>query len=492
MAPRGPPCDHTSIPHAREPLTSPNTSTHPALDRAHRHATRWLDGLDTRSVAATATLEQLRARLGVPLPDRGVDPVQVIDDLAAATEGGLNGSPSGRFFAWVIGGTLPSAVAADWLTSAWDQNAGMFATAPAAAIAEEVVGRWLLDLFDLPRDASFALVTGCQMAHVTALAVARHALLRDVGWDVEQDGLFGAPAIRVIATEARHQTLDRALRFLGLGERSLHLIESDHRGCATQPALERALREHDGPKLVVLAAADLNAGEFDSFRTLIPIAKAAGAWVHVDGAFGLFARASAAKRHLADGVEQADSWATDAHKWLNAPYDSGIAIVRDREAHRNAMTLHASYLPPSDSGRDEVDWNPELSRRARGFALYASLRELGRDGVGEIVDRCCAHCHAIVTGIGALSGAEMVAEPTLNQGLVRFRDPRPRATPEDHDAHTDAVIAAINATGEAFFGGVEWKGRRAMRVSVVNWRTNERDVARTIDAVRRVLAERTA
>ena len=467
------------------------THSYDALDRAHHHATRWLDGLDTRPVGATTTLEQLRARLGVPLTDCGVDPARIVDELAAATEGGLTGSPSGRFFAWVIGGTLQSALATDWLTSAWDQNAGMFATAPAAAIAEEVAGAWLLDLLDLPRDASFALVTGCQMAHVTALAAARHAVLRDAGWNVEQDGLFGAPPIRVIATEARHHTLDRAMRFLGLGERALHLIASDRRGCATESALRDALRESTGPTLVVLAAADLNAGEFDSFRTLIPIAKSAGAWVHVDGAFGLFARASKAKRPLLDGVELADSWATDAHKWLNTPYDSGIAIVRDREAHRTAMTLHASYLPPSDRVRDEVDWNPELSRRARGFALYAALRELGRDGVARIVERCSAHCHAIVTGIGALSGAELLWEPQLNQGLVRFLDPRPGATESEHDARTEATIAAINATGEAFFGGVTWNGQRAMRVSVVNWRTNDHDVARTIEAVRRVLADQT-
>jgi glutamate/tyrosine decarboxylase-like PLP-dependent enzyme len=374
------------------------------------------------------------------------------------------------------------------LTSAWDQNAGMYATAPAAAVAEEVVGSWLLDLLDLPRDASFALVTGCQMAHVTTLAAARHALLRDAGWDVERDGLFGAPRIRVIATETRHSTFDRALRFLGFGERSVQLIAADHRGCATDAALGAALRASDGPTLVTLAAADLNGGEFDSFRTLIPLAKEAGAWVHVDGAFGLFARASASKRHLADGVELADSWVTDAHKWLNAPYDSGIAIVRDRDAHRAAMTVHASYLPPSDTGRDELDWNPELSRRARGFALYAALRELGRHGVADLVDRCSAYCRAIVTGIGALRGAEQLTEPQLNQGLVRFLDPRPGATPEQHDAFTDRVIAEINATGEAFFGGVTWNGRRAMRVSVVNWRTNDADVARTIDAVRRVLA----
>ena len=469
-------------------MTVTHLAVHPALDRAVHHASLWLDGLETRAVNATTTLEELRARLGVPLTEAGVDPVQIVDDLAKATEGGLLGSPSGRFFAWVIGGTLTSAVAADWLTSAWDQNAGMYATAPAAAIAEEVVGGWLLDLLELPRDASFALVTGCQMAHVTALAAARHALLRDVGWNVEQDGLFGAPPVSVIATDVRHSTLDRALRFLGFGERALQIIESDHRGCTTQPALEAALRATKGPTLVVLAAADLNTGEFDPFRTLIPIAKHAGAWVHVDGAFGLFARTSAGKRHLLDGVELADSWATDAHKWLNAPYDSGIAIVRDREAHRTAMTLHASYLTPSDSGRDEVDWGPELSRRARGFALYAALRELGRNGVGDIVDRCCAHCHAIVTGIGALPGAEVVAEPQLNQGLVRFLDPRAGATAQDHDAFTDRIIAAINATGEAFFGPVTWKGRRAMRVSVVNWRTSDSDVARTIEAARHALA----
>jgi glutamate/tyrosine decarboxylase-like PLP-dependent enzyme len=252
--------------------------------------------------------------------------------------------------------------------------------------------------------------------------------------------------------------------------------------------LEAALRGGEGPTIVVLAAGDLNTGQFDPFGALIPIAKRAGAWVHVDGAFGLMARASAAKRHLLDGVELADSWATDAHKWLNVPYDSGIAIVRDRAAHRASMTVSASYLTPNDRVRDEVDWNPEFSRRARGFALYAALRELGRAGVAELIDRCSAHCRAIVAGIGALPGAEVLWLPELDQGLVRFLDQRNGATPDDHDARTDAVIAAINATGEAFFGGVTWHGRRAMRVSVVNWRTSDADVARTIDAVRRVLA----
>jgi glutamate/tyrosine decarboxylase-like PLP-dependent enzyme len=465
------------------------TRSHPALDRAHHHAARWLDGLDARAVGATVTVEQLRARLGIPLDEQGVDPVQIVDDLAAATDGGLLGSPSGRFFAWVIGGTLHSALAADWLTSAWDQNAGLYATSPASAIAEEVAGAWLLELLDLQRDASFAFVTGCQMAHFTALAAARDGVLRTAGWSVETDGLFGAPRVRVLANATRHGSVDRALRFLGIGERAVCEIPTDDEGRVTEASLTSALDANPGPTIVVLAAGDLNTGVFDSFRTLIPIAKAAGAWVHVDGAFGLMARASTTKRHMVDGVELADSWAADAHKWINVPYDSGIAIVKHREAHYAAMTVHASYLEASHEVRDQIDWNPEFSRRARGFALYAALRELGREGLAALVDRCCAHCHAIVTGIGALPGAEMLWEPELDQGLVRFLDPRPGATEHDHDEHTERVIAAINATGEAFFGGVTWKGHRAMRVSVVNWRTSDDDVARTIEAVRGVLAD---
>jgi len=473
-------------------VTSTHTAVHPALDRAVHHASVWLEGLDMRAVNATTSLDELRARLRVPLTQTGVDPVQIVDDLAAATEGGLLGSPGGRFYAWVIGGTLHSAMAADWLTSAWDQNAGMYATAPAAAVAEEVAGEWLLDLLDLPRDASFALVTGCQMAHVTALAAARSGVLRDAGWDVERDGLFGAPRIRVLANATRHITIDRALRLLGFGLNAVQPVDTDERGRVTADALRSALRSGSGPTIVVLAAGDLNTGEFDRFQELIPIAKSAGAWVHVDGAFGLLARASAAKRHLLEGVDLADSWSTDAHKWLNVPFDSGIAIVRDRDAHRSAMSVHASYLWASTEVRDEVDWNPEFSRRARGFALYAALRELGRDGLAALIDRCCAHCHAIVSGIGALDGAEALWVPELDQGLVRFLDPRSGAEEEDHDAYTDRIIAAINASGEAFFGGVTWRGRRAMRVSVVNWHTNASDVARTIEAARRVLAAASA
>lgn len=459
-----------------------------SLQRSFEHAKEYLDALDRRSVAATATLQELRSRLGSRLSDKGVDPCRVIDDLVANTAGGLLGSAGGRFFAWVIGGSLPSALAADWLTSVWDQNAGLYAVGPAAAVVEEIAGAWLKDLLGLPSEASFAFTSGCQMAHFTCLAAARYAVLREAGWDVNADGLFGAPKVRVITTDERHATVDRALRYLGMGNRSITALATEANGQVDVAAFESALHEQKGPTIVVLNAGDLNIGAFDRFETLIPIAKRSRAWVHVDGAFGLIARASRSKRHLLAGVELADSWATDGHKWLNVPYDSGLAFVRDSAAHRTSMTASASYIAPDGNARDQVDWTPEFSRRARGFAIYAALRELGRDGLEDLVDRCCAHAHAIVTGIGSLSGAEILWTPTLNQGLVRFLDRRPGATEKDHDARTDFVISAINATGEAFFSGTTWRGKRAMRVSVVNWRTTAEDVRRTMAAVKSVLA----
>ena len=375
-----------------------------ALRRASAHAFDYLEGLDTRSVASTATLEELRARLGVTLGERGVAPELVIDELVAATEGGHLGSAGGRFFAWVMGGALPAALAADWLASTWDNNAALHACGPAAAVVEEVAGAWLKDILDLPAQASFAFTTGCQLAHLTCLAAARHALLDRVGWDVETEGLAGAPAIRVLTTDQHHASLARALRLLGIGTRAVVRM------------------------------------------------------------------------------------ATDAHKWLNTPYDAGLAFVRDSAAHRAAMTTTASYLVAGGDARDQIDWNPEWSRRARGFPVYAALRELGRLGVEDLVDRCCSHALAIARGLAALPGVVLVAEPTLNQGLVRFLDPRPQADEADHDRRTDAVIAAVNAGGEAFFSGTSWRGRRAMRISVVNWRTSADDVRRTVAAVAGALA----
>ena len=454
------------------------------LARALSHARGWLSELDDRPVAATASLATLRDRIALPLADGGVDPVRVVDELVAMTEGGLLGSASGRFFAWVIGGSLESALAADWLVATWEQNAVLSTCGPAVAMVEEVAGSWILELLDLPRDASFAFTTGCQLAHFTALAAARHRVLARAGWDVEADGLAGAPRIRVLTSELRHASIDRAVRFLGLGARSLHAIAVGADGVVRADALRDALDASPGPTIVVLDAADLNIGAVDAFATLIPIAHERGAWVHIDGAFGLFARASRSKRALLAGVELADSWATDGHKWLNVPFDCGIAIVRDAAAHRAAMTITAAYIE-AGSARDQLDWTPEWSRRARGVTVYAALRELGRDGVEALVDRSCGFCADLVAQIGALPGAEVVWTPTLNQGLVRFRDPA-GSSDSDHDAYTDAMIAAINATGEAFFSSTTWRGRRAMRISVVNWRTTAADVARTVAAVARV------
>lgn len=458
------------------------------LERAHAHAASFLEGLDSRPVAATVDVMTLRGRLGVPLGDAGVPARQVIDDLVVATEGGHLGSAGGRFFGWVIGGALPSALAADWLTSTWDNNAAIYACGPASSVVEEIAGTWVKEVLDLPRDASFGFTTGCQMAHLTCLAAARHALLRDRGWDVESRGLNGAPPIRVLATEHRHGSLERALRFLGIGTSAVVPLATDADARVTPPVLEAALQASDTPTIVHLDAADLNVGAIDPFDELVPIARATGAWVHVDGAFGLWARASARHRGRMAGVELAHSWATDAHKWLNTPKDIGIAIVTDTRAHREAMGITASYLSSAGDTRDQIDWTPDWTRRARGFPVYAALRELGRYGIAELIDRSCEHATRLAYGISDLRGAELVAAPTLNQGLVRFVSLKPGATEADHDQLTDEVITAINEEGTAFFSGSTWKGRHVMRISVVNWQTTQSDVEATIAAVERVLA----
>lgn len=457
-----------------------------ALDYAHRAASAWIEGLDERPVAARATLDDLTAAFRMPLPETGSRPEEVIDWLNRHAAGGMLGSAGGRFFAWVIGGSVESALAADWLVAAWDQNAALYACSPAASVVEEVAGAWIKELLDLPRDASFAFTTGCQMAHMTGLAAARHAILRRVRWNVETDGMFGAPPITLMTSDQKHGSVERAARYLGLGRRAILPLATDESGRIAPATLACALSRRSGPVILVLNAADLNVGACDRFADLIPIAHAAGAWVHVDGAFGLFARASRTHRHHLDGVELADSWATDGHKWLNVPFDCGIALVRDRDAHRAAMTLSASYVTAEAGARDQIDWNPEWSRRARGIPVYAALKEMGRQGVEAMIDRCCAHARALVAGIGALPGAQVLHPPTLNQGLVRFR--RDGHTPDQDDAFTDETIRRINATGEAFFSATTWRGRRAMRVSVVNWRTSPGDLDRAIAAVRAVLA----
>jgi glutamate/tyrosine decarboxylase-like PLP-dependent enzyme len=462
--------------------------THHALDRATFHAKRHLDQVEDAPVAPGVSRETLLSRFDIPLGSAGLPAAQVIDDLANAAEGGIVSNVGGRFFAWVIGGTLPSALAAEWLTAAWDQNAAIYATSPVSSVIEEVAGKWLLDILHLPSSASFAFTTGCQMAHFVGILSARDHVLRAAGWEVGTEGLAGSPPIRVLVSAVRHVSLDRALRYAGIGARQIVVLPTQSDGSIAPAVLEQALRSGDGPTMVGLNAADLNTAAFDDFRTLIPLAKAHGAWVHVDGAFGLFARASQQHSALTEGIELADSWATDCHKWLNVPQDCGFAVVRHPEAHRRAFTIHDSYFVAEQDARDQIDWTPEWSRRARSVATYAALRELGRDGVADMIDRCCECCAALVDGIGALPGAEIVSPARLNQGLVRFLDPHTGATSEDHDARTDQVIAQINRRGEAMFGPVTWRGRRAMRVCVVNWQTDAAAVARTVHAVRDALA----
>jgi glutamate/tyrosine decarboxylase-like PLP-dependent enzyme len=436
----------------------------PALERAAAHAIAYLDGLDRRPVGVAATADELRAALDRPLPEAGTPDERVVDELVRDADAGLLGSAGGRFFGWVIGGGVPAALAADWLTSAWDQNAALYACSPAEAVIEEVAGRWLKELLGLPSEASFAFTTGTQMAHVTALAAARHRLLAARGYDVGRRGLAGAPPIRVVTGGEQHASVDRAVRLLGLGTDAI-----EHADLAS-------LSLTDEPTIVCLQAGEINTGAFDPFAGVCREAREHGAWVHVDGAFGLWAAVSERYAPLVAGAEQADSWTTDAHKWLNVPFDCGFAFIRDAEAHRAAMQVSASYLITSgDGARDQLDWNPEWSRRGRGVPVYAAIRALGRNGIRALVEGCADHARRLVAGLGALPGAEVLAEPILNQGLVGFGD------------DTDAVVARVQAGGEAWFGATTYRGVRAMRVSVVNWRTTAADVDRAVAAVRAAL-----
>ena len=446
------------------------------LELAFAEARRFLGSLDTRPVASRGTPQAIRAPLPTHFPATGIPAADVVRAIAAAAEPGLTGNATGRFFAWVKGGAMPAALATDIMASAWDQNAVLAATSPAAAVLEELAGQFLLEALRLPADCSYAFVTGCQMAHATALAAARHAVLARLGWDVEAKGLCGAPPIRVLANALHHGSLTRALRLLGFGSDCIVPLGGDVPGKVSVAALTAALAEAPGaPTIVALNAGDLNIGACDDFAALVPIAHAAGAWVHVDGAFGLWANASPRFAPLVAGVETADSWATDGHKWLNTPYDCGMAITRDPAAHRAAMRMTAAYLTTGGAVRDPMDFTPEWSRRARALPALAALMELGRDGLAAMIERCCDHAAAIYDGIAALPGATGIARPTLNQGLIRF-------DAADGSNISDAVIAAINASGEAFMSGGQWHNERVMRISVCGWNTSADDVARTVAA----------
>jgi len=442
-------------------------------------AADFLESLERRPVWPHATVDELRTSLGLPLQAEPLDPLEVIQELAAASEPGVVAIPSGRYFGFVIGGAVPASLAADWLTSVWDQNSGLVVGGPSAAIVEEVAGAWLKDLLGIPSTASFAFVTGCQMAHVTGLAAARHAVLDGAGWNVERDGLSGAPRIQVFLGGKRHVTIDRALRLLGLGSEAAVRVDADEQGRMRADALAGALGRSDGPAIVCAQVGEVNTGAIDPLPEIADLCAEAGAWLHLDGAFGLWASASPALRPLAAAVERADSWATDAHKWLNVPYDCGLAFIAHPDAHRAAMRLTAEYLVVDEkSARDQMDWTPEFSRRARGFAVYAALRSLGRSGVAELLDRCCRHARTFGEELSRLSGCEILNEIVLNQVLFRFAD----------DETTNRVLKTVQDRGEAWMSGTTWNGRAAIRISVSNWRTSEDDVARTLAAFESAVA----
>jgi glutamate/tyrosine decarboxylase-like PLP-dependent enzyme len=437
-------------------------------------AADFLESLPDRPVFPRVEVDELRARLGGPVPEGPTDAREVVRELAAAGDAGAVAIAGGRYFGFVIGGAVPAALAADWLTSTWDQNAGLYVAGPAASVVEEVAGEWLAELLGLPRGVSFAFVTGTQMAHATALAAARNHVLAQAGWDVERDGLTGAPPIRVLAGEKAHSTLPRALRLIGLGTGSLVPVAADEQGRMRPDSLREALASADGPAIVCAQAGEVNTGSSDPFEEIADTAEAAGAWLHVDGAFGLWAAASPRLAHLVAGAERADSWSTDGHKWLNVPYDSGIIFCAKPDAHRRAMSVQAEYLVQSGEGgpRDQVDWTPEFSRRARGFPVYAAIRSLGRSGIAELVERCCDLAQRFAAGIADDPSVEVLNDVVLNQVLFRFGS----------DEETAAKLAAVQRSGVAWMSGTAWAGRQAIRISVSNWQTTEDDVDGTVAA----------
>jgi glutamate/tyrosine decarboxylase-like PLP-dependent enzyme len=463
-------------------------STRPLVDealmeRAHQHAVEFLRELPERHVGARATRAELLGELGGALPERGDDDGAVIESLARAAQRGVMGSAGPRYFGFVIGGSLPVALATDWLTSAWDQNAGLFVTSPLDSVAEEVAAGWLLDVLQLPAQSSVGFVTGCQMANFTALAAARHGVLRRAGWNVEEEGLQSAPRVNLVVGAEAHATIFTSMRMLGFGTRALHKVECDRQGRMKPAALRELLQHLGGPTIICAQAGNVNTGSFDPLREVAEIAREHEAWLHVDGAFGLWARASRAHAALADGVELADSWATDAHKWLNVPYDCGIVIVKDSASHRASMTVAAAYLEQTAGAeRDAVDWVPDFSRRARGLTVYAALRALGRDGVEELVARCCARATQMTEALLRDSRVELLAEVVLNQVLVRFRP-----ASGSIDDYTRQVVSRVQQEGTCWLSGTTWHDMAAMRISFSNWATSEEDVERSAAAILRCL-----
>jgi glutamate/tyrosine decarboxylase-like PLP-dependent enzyme len=457
------------------------------LRRAAELATEFLRELPNRHVGARADRSALMAAMSGPLPEDGEDPLTVIEALASAADPGVVAMAGPRYFGFVIGGSLPSTVAAEWLAAAWDQNAGIYTTSPAASVVEEVAGTWLLELLDLPATASVGFVTGGQMANFTCLAAARHAVLARAGWDVEADGLADAPPVTVIVGEEAHATALTALGYLGLGRERAVRVPTDEQGRLRIDGLTERLRTVRGPLIVCLQAGNVNTGAFDDAAAAIAAVRQHDdrAWVHVDGAFGLWARASSELRDRAAGLEGADSWAVDGHKWLNVPYDSGYAIVADPAAHVAALAPAAgAYIQYATAERDSFNYVPEYSRRARGFATWVAIRTLGRSGIAAMLERCCAIARRMADRLAAAEGVEVLNDVVLNQVLVRFHPP----LGGDADAHTRSVVARVQADGTAWLAATTWHGMAAMRISVSNWSTTDADADLTVDNILRCAA----
>lgn len=449
-----------------------------ALAAAHRAASGFLSGLDERPVWPRATLDDMLEVFGGPLPADGVDAESLIADLAVRADPGLVAIPGGRFFGFVIGGTLPAALAADWLVSAWDQNSGSSTMTTATVALERIAGQWMIDLLGLPENASVGFVTGAQVSNFACLAIAHNALLRRAGWDLAARGVRGAPPVRLVVGGHRHGSVDRAARMIGLGADDTVVVAADGEGRMLPAALSRALEELGPiPSIVCLQAGEVHTGAFDPFEQLIPTAKAHGAWVHVDGAFGLWAAASESLRHLVAGVAGADSWTTDAHKTLNVPYDSGMAIVRDPADSIAMFRTGGDYL--MYTSLDPWDVTPELSRRARGVPAWAALRSLGRRGVAELIDRLHAHAVRLEAGLRGIPGVRVVNEVPYTQVMFRLGD----------DESTRALGAAILAEGTAALTGAEWDGRATLRCSMSSWATTSGDIDRTLAAIERLARE---
>ena len=455
----------------------------PALEAALQRANGYLDVVGERAVVPRATGAELRRALGGPLPSAPQDPVAIINRLADAAAEGTVASQGPRYFGFVVGGSVPAAVAADWLVSTWDQNAGIYVLSPLVSIAEDVAGGWVRDVAGLSDEWTTGFVTGCQMANFTCLAVARHHVLERAGWDVEARGLFGAPDLEVVVSDESHYTIFNALRYLGLGSARVHRVPTDEQGRMRGDLLAEKLAGGSGPCIVTAQAGNVNTGGFDPLEQIADACAKRGAWLHVDGAFGLWALATTSRAHLAAGIQRADSIATDAHKWLNVPYDCGIAMTRHRDSHRKTMTLHAAYIETTDAERDPHDYVPEESRRGRAVTVYASLASLGRDGLRDLVDRCCEHARRMAGLLSAHPHVRVLNDVVLNQALIRVEPPG-----KDADAATRAVIDAVQKSGECWLSGTTWHGMTAIRFSVSNWSTTDADIDRSAAAILKAIS----